>query len=87
MYACLLALKFCNINFYNSIQVEKLEAELSRWRQGETVNPDEQINLQELEAVTPVSSIIEEKPAIAVVSDIFQIHFHDVLFSSNRFVF
>lgn len=36
-------------------KVEKLETELSRWRSGETVNPDEQINLVEVEAVTPVA--------------------------------
>lgn len=35
-------------------KVEKLEAELARWRSGETVNPDEQINTQDLmEASTP----------------------------------
>lgn len=35
-------------------KVEKLEAELARWRAGETVNLDEQINLQEImEASTP----------------------------------
>ncbi|XP_077284514.1 kinesin heavy chain isoform X3 [Arctopsyche grandis] len=45
-------------------KVEKLEAELNRWRLGETVNLEEQVNLQEVEAVTPVTSIIEEKPVI-----------------------
>ncbi|XP_026470738.1 kinesin heavy chain-like [Ctenocephalides felis] len=35
-------------------KVEKLEEELARWRAGETVNPDEQINLQDvMEASTP----------------------------------
>ncbi|XP_063531172.1 kinesin heavy chain [Cydia strobilella] len=43
-------------------KVEKLEAELARWRSGETVRPEEQVNLQELEAVTPVTSFIEDKP-------------------------
>ncbi|XP_065200070.1 kinesin heavy chain isoform X2 [Planococcus citri] len=39
---------------------EKLESEISRWRRGETVKEDEQVNLQEpLEASTPVTSIIE----------------------------
>ncbi|XP_074031503.1 kinesin heavy chain [Leptinotarsa decemlineata] len=49
-------------------KVEKLEEELSRWRSGETVSADEQINLNELsDAATPVSgmeeSIIAEQPA------------------------
>ncbi|XP_037295613.1 kinesin heavy chain [Manduca sexta] len=43
-------------------KVEKLEAELNRWRSGETVRLEEQVNLQEIEAVTPVTSFIEEKP-------------------------
>ncbi|XP_044732746.1 kinesin heavy chain isoform X1 [Chrysoperla carnea] len=37
-------------------KVEKLEAEVNRWRSGETVNPDEQINLVEIEAVTPITA-------------------------------
>lgn len=52
------------------IQVEKLEAEINRWRSGETVRPEEQVNLQEIEAVTPVTSFIEEKPP-APVSNLF----------------
>ncbi|KAI5633055.1 kinesin motor domain-containing protein [Phthorimaea operculella] len=48
-------------------KVEKLELELSRWRSGETVRPEEQVNLQELEAVTPVTSFIEEKPPVPPV--------------------
>ncbi|KAL0842007.1 hypothetical protein ABMA28_014225 [Loxostege sticticalis] len=48
-------------------KVEKLEAELSRWRSGETVRPEEQVNLQEIEAVTPVTSFIEEKPPVPPV--------------------
>ncbi|CAH2001129.1 unnamed protein product [Acanthoscelides obtectus] len=51
-------------------KVEKLEEELNRWRSGETVKPEEQINLQDLlitDAVTPVSgmeeSIVQEKPS------------------------
>lgn len=47
-------------------QVEKLEAEVNRWRSGETVRPEEQVNLLELEAVTPVTSFIEEKPPVPV---------------------
>ncbi|KAJ0180474.1 hypothetical protein K1T71_003878 [Dendrolimus kikuchii] len=43
-------------------KVEKLEAELNRWRSGETVRLEEQVNLQEIDAVTPVTSFIEEKP-------------------------
>ncbi|CAH1646121.1 unnamed protein product [Spodoptera littoralis] len=46
-------------------KVEKLEAELNRWRSGETVRIEEQVNLQEIEAVTPVTSFIEEKPPAA----------------------
>ncbi|CAH0555654.1 unnamed protein product [Brassicogethes aeneus] len=42
-------------------KVEKLEAELARWRSGETVRPDEQVNFNEVsEAVTPVSAAMEE---------------------------
>ncbi|GBP10859.1 Kinesin heavy chain [Eumeta japonica] len=48
-------------------KVEKLEAELNRWRSGETVRPEDQVNLQEIEAVTPVTSFIEEKPPVAPV--------------------
>nr|CAH7750175.1 unnamed protein product [Callosobruchus chinensis] len=51
-------------------KVEKLEEELNRWRSGETVKPEEQVNLQDLlisDAVTPVSgmeeSIVQEKPS------------------------
>uniref|UniRef100_A0A1B6E6U1 Kinesin heavy chain n=1 Tax=Clastoptera arizonana TaxID=38151 RepID=A0A1B6E6U1_9HEMI len=37
-------------------KLEKLELELSRWRGGETVNPEEQVNLQEpLDVSTPVA--------------------------------
>lgn len=46
-------------------KVEKLELELSRWRSGETVNPDEQVNLQEpMEAVTPVAPVPEVKKEV-----------------------
>ncbi|KAM3963524.1 kinesin heavy chain [Aphomia sociella] len=48
-------------------KVEKLEAELSRWRSGETVRLEEQVNLQEIDAVTPVTSFIEEKPPVPPV--------------------
>lgn len=49
-------------------KVEKLEEELTRWRNGETVKPEEQIDLNELtDANTPVSameeSTIAEKPS------------------------
>lgn len=41
-------------------KVEKLEAELSRWRQGETVNPEEQVNLVEApDVTTPINMSIE----------------------------
>jgi kinesin family protein 5 len=47
-------------------KVEKLETELQRWRAGETVKAEEQVNLNEIaEAVTPVSAMEEstvEKP-------------------------
>ncbi|XP_076291967.1 kinesin heavy chain isoform X1 [Lasioglossum baleicum] len=43
-------------------KVEKLEAELSRWRQGETVKPEEQVNLVEAQdVVTPITMSIEGK--------------------------
>ncbi|OAD62245.1 Kinesin heavy chain [Eufriesea mexicana] len=38
-------------------KVEKLEAELSRWRQGETVKPEEQVNLVEAPDVTALINI------------------------------
>lgn len=49
-------------------KVEKLEEELTRWRSGETVKPEEQIDLNDLsDANTPVSameeSTISEKPS------------------------
>lgn len=41
-------------------KVEKLEAELSRWRQGETVKLEEQFNLVEASDVTtPINMSIE----------------------------
>ncbi|EEB19529.1 Kinesin heavy chain, putative [Pediculus humanus corporis] len=41
---------------------EKLELELSRWRAGETVKPEEQVNLQEpLDSTTPVSALPDGK--------------------------
>ncbi|CAH1121124.1 unnamed protein product [Ceutorhynchus assimilis] len=41
-------------------KVEVLEAELNRWRAGETVRAEEQVNLNELiEAITPVSALEE----------------------------
>lgn len=55
-----------DIFFIPKTQVEKLEAELNRWRSGETVRLEEQVNLQEIEAVTPVTSFIEEKPPAPV---------------------
>ncbi|XP_017790269.1 PREDICTED: kinesin heavy chain [Habropoda laboriosa] len=43
-------------------KVEKLEAELSRWRQGETVKPEEQVNLVEgIDVTTPINLSIEGK--------------------------
>lgn len=39
-------------------KVEKLEAELQRWRNGETVTADEQVNLND-EAATPVAALEE----------------------------
>ena len=44
-------------------KVETLEAELARWRAGETVTVDEQVNLQEpMEASTPNVDIPEVAP-------------------------
>ncbi|XP_066146222.1 kinesin heavy chain isoform X2 [Euwallacea fornicatus] len=41
-------------------KVEVLEAELNRWRSGETVKPDEQVNLNDInEAITPSSGMEE----------------------------
>lgn len=41
-------------------KVDKLEAELSRWRQGETVKPEEQVNLIEgPDVTTPINVSIE----------------------------
>ncbi|KAG7207269.1 hypothetical protein KM043_008943 [Ampulex compressa] len=43
-------------------KVEKLEAELSRWRQGETVNPEEQVNLVEgPDVTTPITTSVVGK--------------------------
>ncbi|XP_069683547.1 kinesin heavy chain isoform X2 [Periplaneta americana] len=48
-------------------KLEKLELELSRWRSGETVNVEEQVNLQEpLEAVTPVTQPPEVKKEVVL---------------------
>lgn len=41
-------------------KVDKLEAELSRWRQGETVKPEEQVSLVEgPDVTTPIIAPIE----------------------------
>ncbi|KAL0268508.1 UNVERIFIED_CONTAM: hypothetical protein PYX00_010425 [Menopon gallinae] len=41
---------------------EKLELELTRWRAGETVKPEEQVNLQEpFDAATPVANMPDAK--------------------------
>ncbi|XP_076168433.1 kinesin heavy chain isoform X1 [Ptiloglossa arizonensis] len=41
---------------------EKFEAELERWRRGETVNPEEQVNLVEApDVITPINISIEGK--------------------------
>lgn len=46
---------------------EKLELELSRWRGGETVKPEEQVNLQDaFDAVTPVQSVEIKKVDIVL---------------------
>lgn len=49
-------------------KVEKLEAELARWRAGETVNLEEQLDLQDvMEASTPNVEVVLEKPIEVVV--------------------
>ncbi|KAL1401639.1 hypothetical protein pipiens_006459, partial [Culex pipiens pipiens] len=46
-------------------KVEKLEAELARWRAGETVNEEEQLDLQDvMEASTPNVEVLLEKPVV-----------------------
>ncbi|KAL6424272.1 hypothetical protein ACFW04_009832 [Cataglyphis niger] len=43
-------------------KVDKLEAELSRWRQGETVKPEEQVSLVEApDVTTPINVSVEGK--------------------------
>ncbi|XP_015174546.1 PREDICTED: kinesin heavy chain [Polistes dominula] len=42
-------------------KVEKLEAELSRWRQGETVKPEEQVSLGTPDVITPIIASVEGK--------------------------
>lgn len=43
-------------------KVDKLEVELSRWRQGETVNPEEQVNLIDgPDVTTPINVPVERK--------------------------
>lgn len=47
---------------------EKLESEISRWRRGETVKEDEQVNFQEtVEAITPVSAPVELKKDLSLL--------------------
>lgn len=57
-------------------RVEKLEEELQRWRSGETVKPEEQVDLNDLsDANTPVSgmeeSTITEKPS-GIIFEVYQ---------------
>nr|CAD7426448.1 unnamed protein product [Timema monikensis] len=47
-------------------KLEKLELELSRWRSGETVSSDEQVNLQEADVVTPVAPPLEVPPEVVL---------------------
>nr|CAD7395259.1 unnamed protein product [Timema cristinae] len=47
-------------------KLEKLELELSRWRSGETVSSDEQVNLQEADVVTPVAPPVEVPPEVVL---------------------
>lgn len=52
------------------IKCEKLEAELARWRQGETVKEEEQVNMQDpLEAATPVAPPPELKKGVVFIVD------------------
>lgn len=50
-------------------KVEKLEAELAKWRAGETVDTEEQVNLNEMDASTP-SNIMEESTAAPIAGPI-----------------
>ncbi|CAG2054473.1 unnamed protein product [Timema podura] len=47
-------------------KLEKLELELSRWRSGETVSSEEQVNLQEADVVTPVAPPVEVPPEVVL---------------------
>lgn len=52
-------------------KVEKLEDELTRWRNGETVKPEEQVDLNDIsDANTPVSAM-EESTIVDKPSGIF----------------
>ncbi|GLH08597.1 Kinesin-like protein costa [Gryllus bimaculatus] len=45
-------------------KLDKLELELERWRSGETVTVEEQVNLQEIDVATPVAPVSEVKPDV-----------------------
>nr|CAD7440800.1 unnamed protein product [Timema bartmani] len=47
-------------------KLEKLELELSRWRSGETVSSEDQVNLQEADVVTPVAPPVEVPPEVVL---------------------
>lgn len=49
-------------------KVEKLEAELARWRAGETVTADEQINLQDKDIMEASTPVVDNTEALAAAA-------------------
>ena len=69
-------------------KVEKLETELSRWRQGETVKPEEQVSLFDTpEPATPIITSIEgitflfkNQSILDLQSILYFVYFHFMLY-------